>query len=56
MTWEIADSEHPSRAGPRYDQLARVSEEIERCEPRDRFYVRWVDNNGQTDERMTGNG
>lgn len=51
MTWEIADRAHPTRAGIRFDQLARVMEEWEKCEPRDRFYVRLV-----TDEKTPTDG
>lgn len=54
MTWEIADRAHPTRAGSRFDQLARVMDEVERCEPRDRFYVRWVGKGQQTETPTDG--
>lgn len=58
MTWEIADRDHPTRACSRFHELARASEEVEKCQPRERFYLRWVAENGQADDtrRMADNG
>lgn len=49
MPWEIADHTHPDRAGTRYHELARASEAVERTDPRDRFYIRWVGEGEPTD-------
>lgn len=43
MPWEIADRDYPARAGSRHVSLARAFEELERAEPRERFYLRWIE-------------
>lgn len=42
MPWELADRDHPTRAGSRYADLARASEECDRAVPAGRFYLRWI--------------
>lgn len=40
--WELADTLHPRRAGPRFHALATASEAMDKATPKGRFVLRWI--------------
>lgn len=40
--WEIADRDHPERAGSRFTELGDAARALDKCQVGERFYLRWV--------------